>query len=108
MENSSAFPAGLNFVTKAQLAVSEGAPRAVDVSGKSGELVVPATYSEPEESTAIPFTLSEYAPPRYVTQSVNGGLVNAAQFAANAMKAGRPRASFMTSDCRTLPAIPGA
>ena len=64
MENAIAVPVGLNLVTKAQPLVSEGAPRAVDVSGKSGESVEPATYCEPEESTAIPLTISEYKPPR--------------------------------------------
>ena len=41
-ENSIAMPDGLNLVTKAQLLFAEGVPRLVDVTGKSGDNVVPA------------------------------------------------------------------
>jgi len=37
-----ALPDGLNLVTKAQLWV-DGVPRLVDVTGKSGDVVFPAT-----------------------------------------------------------------
>ena len=60
-------PAGLNFVINAQPLPAEGLPKPVDVSGKLGEVVVPATYSKPLASTAIPATLSPPEPPRYVT-----------------------------------------
>jgi hypothetical protein len=42
-ENSMAVPDGLNLVTKAHPLFVEGVPRLVDVSGKSGDEVVPAT-----------------------------------------------------------------
>jgi hypothetical protein len=38
-----AVPDGLNFVTKEQALFVEGVPRLVEVSGKSGDEVVPAT-----------------------------------------------------------------
>ena len=57
-ENSMAVPDELNLVTKAQPAAAEGVPRLVDVTGKSGDEVVPATYAEPALSTASPAALS--------------------------------------------------
>ena len=63
-EKSMAVPDGLNLVTKAQPVVAEGVPSLVDVTGKSGDEVVPATYAEPVESTASPAAVSVYAPPR--------------------------------------------
>src|SRR5665213_466018 len=65
-ENMSAVATGLNFAIKEQEWAADGTPRAVEVSGKSGDEVVPATYSEPEASTAIPATDSIFEPPRYV------------------------------------------
>jgi hypothetical protein len=42
-ENAMAVPDGLNLVTKAHPLFVAGVPRLVDVSGKSGDEVVPAT-----------------------------------------------------------------
>src|SRR5580698_9750493 len=63
MEKSMAVTDELNLVMNVQ-ALVVGVPRVVDVTGKSGDVVPPATYAAPVESTATPTTPSLYEPPK--------------------------------------------
>ena len=65
VENTSASPAGLSFVTKASVPPARAAWKP-PAPGKFGEVVEPVTYALPPASTATADASSSPEPPRYV------------------------------------------